>query len=349
MSEQYVNLASTTAASAINNSSNPVTFSLTSGAGSSFPATTNGGFRVTVSNSDGTNAEVMLCTSRSTDALTCSRGSSCTFESPAPSLLTHAVGSIVSHNLTVGAHDQTRADQIRTTFSGSLPTDGRQGDILIPSDDVVVSVNNGSNFLPGWSNYPLRGSPTAQTWSWYNQTSASVTTRSQSIVLKGTANSGSSIQGRTFAVPSTPYCALFTLIPYIPYANYPFVGPGFTDGTKVSLVYLIGINPATNTIGFYTQGAYYSTATASASGLSLSEAFMVGPSLPVTFALQDDGTHRKYGISFDNGLYIAQTYSETSNTNVTPTALGFFINSNDSNAVVSTVLTNLYIASSTLF
>jgi hypothetical protein len=100
--EQAKNLASSTTTGSVNNSSNPVTFSVQSGDGASFPSTTNGPFRVVLSATDGTNAEVMLCTSRSTDSFTCSRGSSATGELPVPTLLAQSSGALVSHIITVG-------------------------------------------------------------------------------------------------------------------------------------------------------------------------------------------------------------------------------------------------------
>lgn len=110
--EQYQNLAASTAAGNINNSSNPVTFSVQSGDGALFPATTNGPFRITVSAADGTGAEVMLCTSRSGDALTCSRGSSATNETPTPTLVAHSSGDVVSHNVTSGGMKSILSDII---------------------------------------------------------------------------------------------------------------------------------------------------------------------------------------------------------------------------------------------
>ena len=351
MSEQYANLASCPAVSALDNSSTSAVFSLSAGGGAQFPATTNGNFRVTVSNADGTNAEVMLCIGRSTDVLTVNRGSSALLEAPVPTIGSHSVGSLVSHNITTGAMNQIRIDESRTTFSGALPTDGRQGDRLFPTDDVVVSLHNGTGFVPGGTGYPLRGSPTAQTWSWYNQGSASVSARGQSIAVIGNPNSSVFVQGRTFPIPANSgYCALITVQPYLPYGSFPFVGAGFTDGSaKVALAYVLNAIGANNEAATYTGGGYYQTPTSTSSVGFTTTPVAVGAGVPVTFALQDDGTHRKYGISFDGGLYIRQLYSENTNTNVTPTALGVFTNPNDFSAIPAAVITNVYLTNSTLF
>ena len=103
MPEQYVNLANSTLAGSIDGVTNPITFSVNPGDGTLFPATTNGFFRVTVCDTNGANAEVMMVTSRATDTFTASRGAGAALESPVPTLVAHAAGSIVSHDITVGA------------------------------------------------------------------------------------------------------------------------------------------------------------------------------------------------------------------------------------------------------
>ncbi len=79
--KQVANNAQSTAASgSLNNTTNPVTFSVGSGHGARFPQPGNG-FWVTVWDASAypnpfsdPNMEVMLCTARSTDSLTCTRG-----------------------------------------------------------------------------------------------------------------------------------------------------------------------------------------------------------------------------------------------------------------------------------
>lgn len=166
MAEQYNNLAASTTAGSLNNTDNPVTFSVQTGDGALFPATTNGSFRIVVANADGTNAEVMLCTSRTGDSLTCARGSSATGESPTPTLLSHASLSVVSHVLTVGAMNQVRSE-INNSGSGAVPSFARKGALWIPTDDPVVQLYNGSQFN-SWGPLQALNKP-ADPGTWINQ------------------------------------------------------------------------------------------------------------------------------------------------------------------------------------
>lgn len=149
--EQYKNIAASTTTASVNNSSNPVTFSVQSGDGALFPVTTNGPFRVTLSAADGTNAEPMLCTSRTGDSLTCSRGSSATGEVPTPTLLAQSSGAIVSHDFTSGALNAIRSEICSFGTTASLPsTAGRHaGDRYVPTDSLIEEyICDGSLWQP---------------------------------------------------------------------------------------------------------------------------------------------------------------------------------------------------------
>ena len=145
MSEQYQNLTVSALSATVNSTSNPVTFSISGGTGSLFPPTTNGPFRVVVMNTDGTNAEVMLCTTLSGDSLTCSRGAGATGEVPTPIMLTHAAGSVVAHNLTAGAMNAIRDDIHATGTLSGLPTAPIQGDRYFTTSRYGIA-------LTGWNN-----------------------------------------------------------------------------------------------------------------------------------------------------------------------------------------------------
>lgn len=132
MSEQYVNLANSTTVGSIDGVTNPITFSVQSGDGALFPTTVNGVFRVTVCDTNGANAEVMMVTSRATDTFTASRGAGALLETPTPTLIAHAGGSIVSHDLTAGAMTTiiTQVSPIYTPPIGLTLHDGAGGAVL---------------------------------------------------------------------------------------------------------------------------------------------------------------------------------------------------------------------------
>ena len=80
-----VNGATANAAGAISGSSDPVTFSVGAGEGAQFPAAN---FPISV------DSEIMLCTSRTNDALTCARAQEGTIKAA------HALGATVRQNIT---------------------------------------------------------------------------------------------------------------------------------------------------------------------------------------------------------------------------------------------------------
>ena len=124
--EQYVNLGSFTCRGSLDASTNPITVVVNSGDGIKFPSTTNGPFRITVCDAGGTNAELMLVTTRATDTFTAYRGSligsHAAAEVPVPTLTTHSAGSTVGHFITMGAMNQIRADLFGNGSNGNRPS-----------------------------------------------------------------------------------------------------------------------------------------------------------------------------------------------------------------------------------
>lgn len=189
MSEQYVNLAQSTNVALIDGVTNPVTFSVAAGDGALFPSTANGNFRVTVSGTDGSGAEVMLCTSRSGDSLTCSRGTSATLESPTPTLIAHSIGSVVSHDITVGAMNQIRSD-ISQSGSGTLPSVSKAGDLWFPSDSVSIAWSNGTAWSRWGPIFNLTTPPAVGSFTLQNGASASTVSGQDYVGIKITGPSG---------------------------------------------------------------------------------------------------------------------------------------------------------------
>jgi len=110
MAEQLANLAEGVLQTAIDNDDTAVV--LGSGEGAKFPAS--GNFRVTIE------SEIMLCTSRSTDTLTVTRGQEGT------AAVSHSSGVVVAHTLTKAGLDQYLAEKGYVLPSGLiLPVDIR--------------------------------------------------------------------------------------------------------------------------------------------------------------------------------------------------------------------------------
>jgi hypothetical protein len=235
MSEQYSNVAQTTNVASIDSTTNP--FSIAVGSPTNFPASTP--FRITVCDAAGTNSEVMLVTGTSatsgTTTFTATRGAwSATVaarETPTPTLSTHSAGSTLVHAITAGAMNQIRTD-VNRIGSGTLPTDGRAGDIFWPTDDVVAYINNGTTFNPMGLMFPLTN-PVLTTFTWANQGTSSATIRTGSLYLRGTTQSGDQVRHYgTNVAGTTPWSYTCGVTPMMIGDNYLHIGFGLTDGTK---------------------------------------------------------------------------------------------------------------------
>lgn len=237
MPENYVNLASAPSISGLPNTGTSALFSLSAGGGAQFPSSN---FRITVSNADGTNAEPMLCVSRSTDALVVNRGTSALLESPTPTVGSHAVGSIVSHNLTAGAMNQIRLDlhqQGPTASASSI----QAGNTYYPTNGCNMLYDTGAALNPYGPFYEF-GDPNLQTWSWINQGSATVSTTNGGIqLINNVSESPTSqpmIHGYVFSAPAVAYHVIlgFTAVSLKGAATNSnlntIVGGLFSDGTK---------------------------------------------------------------------------------------------------------------------
>jgi hypothetical protein len=158
--ERFTNNAFTTLAGAIDESTTPVTFAVASA--SAFP--TAGNFRIVV------DSEILLVTSVSGNNFTATRGAE---GSP---IQAHAVGAGVRHVFTAGVLTQVLADNITTGPYASLPSSaGRAGRMYVPTDEYVVMVSDGSNWLRYGPIYPV----TRPNFSGATQVNFSGTTYSQ--------------------------------------------------------------------------------------------------------------------------------------------------------------------------
>lgn len=158
MAEQYQNFAVTTATGTLDGTTNPITIVVNAGDGAIFPATASGAFRITVSDATGTNAEVMIVTTRSTDTFTAYRGTKIgTFgavEIPTAVLTTHSAGSIVSHNLTAGAMNQILSDHLWQPIVTPVVGSFSQFNFNTGAGVTSTQVNNPNNSITLIQNDP---------------------------------------------------------------------------------------------------------------------------------------------------------------------------------------------------
>lgn len=99
--------AASTLAGAVNGSSDPVTFSVQAGAGANFPVpATDGAFLITIDN------EILKCTARAGDALTCARAQEGT------TIASHLLGAAVALQFNPFITPGRYIAQVVATFSG---------------------------------------------------------------------------------------------------------------------------------------------------------------------------------------------------------------------------------------
>lgn len=126
--EKYATLAVSALASSL--SSGATSFAVTSGEGAKFPSS--GNFRLLVQKADQSQQEIVLCTARSTDTFTVTRGAEGTTG------ISHDSGSIVALVLTAAALDHIRGDMATSGVDADLPTDPKPGDTYNPTDTPVA-------------------------------------------------------------------------------------------------------------------------------------------------------------------------------------------------------------------
>jgi hypothetical protein len=201
-------------------------------------------------------------------------------------------------------------------------------------DGTLSSPASGS---PLWVPY-YRGVRTAipdnSTFSWINQSSASVAVQTDgSILLTGTANAGSNIQARVFSAPGGSYKYKFIITPYLPLFNFAECGICATDGTKFSALVLNFVSSAT---GLIVIGDHWNTTSSFAANVGSQKAC----TFPLVMGIGDDGVNRTLYI-YPDGYTEEIFFQETRTTFLTATQLGFFYNDNQANKGGGIILNGL--------
>jgi len=289
--EQYANLGSTT-----------LTASYTAGAGSITVGSTTGNFPasapfriVIIDQSDQVTVKVIFKVTAITDSTHFAVTAEGTDANAANGDLVK--GAI----LTAAGLDAIRGDMNRVV-TGALPSDGRKGDQLNPTDDIVRRVHDGSNFLSFGPAFSLTD-PTLQTWAWRNQGGASVTTNAGSIAIVGDAVSGVNLRCRETSAPSTPWTVTACLIPRLLAVNFHGAAIYVRDsvGGKITS---IGVNHSSNLpqlqcTNFTSETAFDSFAITSQNVSHFGLLWL---------RINDDGTNLKYSWGTD-GINFLQFHS----------------------------------------
>lgn len=180
---------------------------------------------------------------------------------------------------------------------------------------VTVSGLGSSGYVGYGSEFPITD-PTLTAFTWRNQGSATVASRTRSLFLTAPAVAGTNVRGREISAPAPPVSITICLVPQLHAQNFNQCGLYVTDGTKL-------IEMA---VGVGTFLIVQSLATVTSSGSALSNPGRV-PGSPVFLKVVDDGVNLSWYWS-TNGVDFFQVYSAGRTAYLSSiAAIGFFADS----------------------
>lgn len=239
--------------------------------------------------------------------------------------------------LSAASLDRIRGD-ISRVVTGARPSDGRKGDQLNPTDDLVRWVYNAA-FLPFGPAFPFTN-PNDQTWAWRNQGGASVTTREGSIYLTAPAASGVNLRCREFSVPATPWTITAAILPQIYVQNFNSAGIYVRDsvGGKITALMIAqgsGV-PGLQVVNFTNETTF------SASPVGNTTVSISGP---IFFQIADDGVNLTFSWSM-NGFDFLQLFQVARHSFLAagPDKLGFFADTEETTFANGVTLISLKVA-----
>jgi hypothetical protein len=237
---------------------------------------------------------------------------------------------------------QTGAANLTSSSTGTyaaLPscTAAITGAVYWPSDSFYALRCSGSTWAYFGPNFPMTD-PNLQSWSWVNQTSATVSSTNGGIILTGTANAGINIQGRFTTIPAAPYTVTMGAIPLLQGTQYNNCGMALrnsSSGKLVTLDLFAGLNASVTVApAFFIGGTKFASPTGANDGdyISFKGVSLNGPL--IFFRFKDDNTNRTFWVSTD-GVNFLQLFSVGRTDYITPDQIGFMCNSYNSNLVPS--------------
>lgn len=286
MAELYTTLGEST----LNGAINDVVTTVTVASASSFPSS--GNFRI------GIDAEIMKVTGVSGSDFTVVRGQEGT------SGASHGNGAVVKGLTTASALDDLRSTITQAGLLSSLPAVGssKQGDVYIPTDGVVLFYR-GSSAWERWGPILVLTKPVLANYSRLYGTGTGVQ-KNDGVVFLG---ANGSTYKKSISL-STPYRLEIGLMGCHGNENYHlsrlFIRNSSADkNLRWGFEYSSGAKVMGQR---YTGEVYNSTFLT----LNYRQARIGGP--VVFFAMEDDGTDRKYQMSFDHEHWV--THATLSNT-----------------------------------
>jgi hypothetical protein len=295
--EKYANFATTTLNGAINSSVTSITVT----DGSVFPSS--GDFRVTVE------AEIMLCTARSSNTLTVVRGQEGT------TAASHGNGLQIKSVLTKDSIKKLITDGILVGAAASLPSAAEAGRLYFSNNEPVLLRDTGSAWTLFGPLFKLTN-PMAQTWSWgrnLDGSGASLTERTFSTSLsRAASNSGSAgLEAREKNTPSSPFNVTALLQYHWAQGDYHLKFLALREsatGKTVQLRYQVNTYDGTALILVVRASTDYES-TSESTVANITVGFVSGP---VWLRIEDNGTDYIFKYSLDGTIWMtAHTESKT--------------------------------------
>lgn len=278
--------------------------------GSVFPSA--GDFRVMA------DSEIALCTGRSGNDLTVTRGAEGT------AAATHSNGATLRYVVTAGALDQMRTDDASTAAYASRQAAEKDGRLFLPNNGVYLERDTGAAWAPWGPIFPFTV-PIDGDFAWINQGGAAVVTTQGGIYLSvAGAGSGTNLRCRVKSAPATPYTITAYVIPAIFQKSFHSCGLIFrqsSDG-KIHVFDFLGDTTA-NAISL--RSSKFTNAT------TFSAQYQATP-IPTPFnwlRIADNGTNRICSYSADGqNWHVYHTIGRTDF--LTADQVGFYVGSENS-------------------
>ena len=223
--EKFANFAETTLNTSINNSTTTVVVV----DGSVFPSS--GDFRIVIED------EIMVCTARSTNTLTVTRGAEST------TAASHTSGVVVKSPLTAASIKKLVEDNIQNGAASSRPAVSQVGRLYFPDDAPFVLRDNGSSWIPFGPIRQMKNPNDYSSWSYgrnYGGGGTSWTTQEFTQTIRATSVGSGGVGFETVkrAAPSAPFKITACLLGHNTNAQYKQFGIGFRQNSddKVSFI-----------------------------------------------------------------------------------------------------------------
>lgn len=215
---------------------------------------------------------------------------------------------------------RTAGDVSSTGALSSLPAASKDGILYFPTNGNAIYRDNGSTQKAFYPNFQV-SYPSAASFSWVNQGSATANNTAGPLFFSSPAESGDNIKLLVTNTPTAPYTAIMGFRPTNPGVNYTTVGMALRESSSGKLV----------TFNFSYGNGFSISSSKWNSVSSWSGAYFDMPIHTggyIWYKIYDNNTARYYYYSID-GQNFLQLYSVSRTDFITPDQIGFFVNVNN--------------------